>query len=443
MQAPEHWPRLSGVTIVCSGADALLQRVPVPVLFIFEDHLDPEPLLLALHATLASFPIFSGRLRLTKEALYIDCNDAGISSSTVHLDEDFISVLERIGRGEGDDLTELVDPAKCLAGAAPLLTVRFNQARDRGTILGMCWHHSVGDMSTLMALMRAWSNTSQGRAFVPPIIDEDRSRALIEAVRGRGTSTPGIRRLGFFELVRFVGYLMFQAKKQEIGRFYFSPAELEAMRADLGEKAGKKLSRNDALCAHLASIIFPLDPRERPHALAMAIDWRARLDLSPERLGNFVGGILVDVNGTPDPAEIASRIRGCIENCIEDHLDYEPTVRMLRDGGGPTAARRHVALGIDPLRGTLLITNWARFRVHDLEFQGKRCSVFSSGARPPFPWLSAITEGPHGHGLAYSVSLPPAMGKALKRPETVACLHQYRPAGDALPGEVTRDKTWL
>jgi hypothetical protein len=440
---PSSGTRPTLTSVVCNATDALLQNVPVAVTFTFEERLDPEPLLRALEQTLEAFPVFGGRLRLTRDALFIDCNGAGVSTSVAHLDEDFIPLLQHLGNGQNQDSCELLDPERCLKGQAPLLSVRFNQARDRGTVLGLCWHHSVGDMATFMTFMKAWAATSRAEAFTPPFIPSDRHATFVEAIRGRGPSRPGIRRLGLLETLRFARYLMFEAKQQERARFYFSDGELEALRSAFSEQAGKKLSRNDALCAHLASIIFPLDPVARPHTLAMPIDWRARLNLPRETLGNFIGGVLLEVKGKPQPAEIASRIRTAVDNAIDRHLDYESSTTLLEAGGGARAAKRHVSLGIDPLRGTLLITNWTRFGVHDIEFQGQRCSAFAPAGRSPFPWLSAITEGPRDRGLVYSVSLPPAVGKALKTEACLEQLHRYRPAGEALPEAVTRIHGWL
>ncbi len=440
--APSSKVRLTPFTVRCSSLDALLQNIPVGVTFTFEERLDPEPLLQSLQTTLESFPVFAGRLRLHNNQLYIDCKDQGISANVVELEENLTDELERLATGASEGLCKMISPSRALKGKSPLLTIRFNQPRDRGTILGICWHHSVGDMATLMELMLAWAAHTRGETFPTPIIPVDRHATYIEAIQGRGPARSGIRRLGNLQLLRFLAYMIFSAKKQERACFYFSDAELEAMRADLSEKAGHRLTRNDALCAHLAWSILPLDPVVRPHTLAFSINWRSRLSMPAQLLGNFIGGILVPVAEQADAAELAGRIRHSVDNSIDEHLDYVASHEQLERGGGHSAAARHLPLGIDPMTGTLLITSWCRFGVNQIEFQGQPCRTFNA-TPPPFPWLSSIFEGPRNEGMTFAIALPPAMGKSLKTMENINRVHKYRRSDDSIPLEISRIKAWL
>jgi hypothetical protein len=424
-------------TIKCSLLESLLLKVPVPVVFVFDERLEPESLLAALRQTLLSFPHFSGRLRRTKTELFIDCNGLGPSTSIVHLKEDFETMLARLVSVRASELCEMIAPSRAAKGQAPLLTVRINQPRDGGTILGICWHHAVGDMATFMGLIVAWQKVARGETFQTPIIVPDRDAYFMSEVEEKGRVPSMLRRLSGGEIVRFLGYLTYEARKQELITVYFSDAELGTMRDTLQKEAGVQLSRNDALCAHLAAAICKLDPVRRNHCIAIPINMRARLGLSKELCGNVLGGTLVSADGAP--FEIAIRIRHGVEHSATLGVDFFSSRRHLMAAGGMSAAWRLVPRSIDPMSGTLLMTSWRGFQTSDVEFQGKRTSGFAAVGGAPFPWLSSLFEGPRGRGCIYSAILPRRLGRALKGEASIKELHKYRTKGEErLPRELRR-----
>jgi hypothetical protein len=420
----------------------MLQSVPGGLTLAFDDRLDPEPLIHSLQTALESFPIVAGRLRLHNKKLIIDCKHQGISTSIVEIDQELVEILNNLAAGKSDNICEIIIPRRALKGKSPLMTVRFNQPKDRGTILGIGWHHSVGDMATLMEFLSAWASLSRDETFRKPIITLDRHTTFVESINGRGPAISSIRKMRGLELVRFLAYMLFRAKKQQAANFYFSNAELNAMRKDLSEKAGQRLSKNDALCAHLAANILPLDPLKRSHTLTLSVNWRPFLNMPAQLLGNFIGSISLPVAHHTDSAELAHRIRHSVDNSIDAHLDYLANHEEMERGGGHSAATKHISLGINPMNGTLLITSWCGFGLPELKFQGHPCSNFHS-IRPPIPWLSSIFEGPRHEGMCFSIFLPQAMGKSLKSAENVDRVHKYRTIDDSIPPEISRLKAWL
>ena len=420
----------------------MLQSLPLGLAFAFDDRLDPEPLLHSLQTTLESFPIITGRLRLHNKKLSIDCRHQGISTSVVKVDQKLVEILNNLVAGKSDNICEIIIPRRALKGKSPLMTVRFNQPKDRGTILGIGWHHSVGDMATLMEFLSAWASLSRGETFRTPIITQDRHTTFVESIKGRGPAISSIRKVRGIELVHFLAFMLFRAKKQEAAGFYFSNAELNAMRKDLSEKVGQRLSRNDALCAHLAATILPLDPLERSHTLTLAVNWRPFLNMPAQLLGNFIGSISLPVAHHAESAELAHRIRHSVDNSIDEHLDYLANHKVMERGGGHSASTKHISLGINPMNGTLFITSWCGFGLPELKLLGHPCSSFHS-IRPPIPWLSMIFEGPRHEGMCFSIFLPQAMGKTLKFAENIKKIHKYRAMDDSIPPEISRLEAWL
>lgn len=64
-----------GPTIVCSPMDAVLQNVPVPVVFFFDERLDAAKLFDALTDVLADYCIFNASLRVEGERMLLSCDD--------------------------------------------------------------------------------------------------------------------------------------------------------------------------------------------------------------------------------------------------------------------------------------------------------------------------------------------------------------------------------
>jgi hypothetical protein len=283
-------------------------------------------------------------------------------------------------------------------------------------------------MATFMQLMGAWQKTARGEVLSKPIIVPDRDAYFMGAVEETGSVPSMLRRLSLIEIVRFVSYLAHEARKQELVTLYFSDSEVGAMREALKKEAGVELSRNDALCAHLASNIFALDPVRRRHHIAIPINMRARLELPQELCGNVLGGTLVCADGTP--SEIAARIRHGVAHSATQGVDFFASRRHLEAAGGMRAAWRFVPKSIDPMQATLLMTSWCGFGACDVEFQGKRTSGFAAVGGAPFPWLSSLFEGPRGRGRLYSAILPRRLGRLLKTEASLHELHKYRSSAD-------------
>lgn len=424
--------------IKCSPQDALTHRVRARVAFAFEERLDPARLWAALEETLVDFPPFAGQLRVEDNQLWIDCNGLGARTSTVTSQQSFDELVRGALDPNPISLCDAITLRSAHKQVGPVFTVRIHQPRDHGTILGVCWHHSVGDMASFMCLMRAWGARLAGRPNAPPQCPVDREAHFRANVPDPGTGPTLYHRVGPVDIARLLTFRALQAPRQEMFLFYFSDAELEVLCQSLRAASGARLSRNDAVCAHMVAALARHDPKPRPRKLAIAINWRPRLGLDPEVLGNLISTLVVPCEVAPQTPELALRIRQAVDSCVETHLDYFTTARTFDAVGGVRGAWRMLPREFSPMQGSISVTNWSGFGLYDLALDGQRPTFFMYNCKPRFPWASAVYEGPGKQGLLFGASLPRAVRRSLASPTSIAELHQFRPRNDGVPDDVLR-----
>jgi hypothetical protein len=403
------------------------------VQFFYERRLDADALAHALGRVLGDYCVFNGRVARRGAELYLECNDNGVALSVVRADTDMRTALGQLDSKDRKPLVDTIDAKRALAKGDPLFTVRITHFTDDTSCLGLCWHHSVGDMHSFMGLMQAWSRAVAGLDHASPLVVEDREAYLAQELPETSRPEPGVRHLGFGELAGLAYYMLTKARDQARARFYFAPDELERLRASLQTDGGERISINDALCAHMFSLIAARAPRVRSRQLSIAINYRKRVGLPNNLLGNMITGLhCVCEPGTP-AGRIAGQLRHGVNHFAEEHMDYRTNVRFIESRGGAAKIGRFLMKSIDPIAGTLLVTNWSKFGVYDVTFGGEPPSFFMPAGEVPFPWLSAVSDGFHGRGLIYSVVLPSAVARRLVDDDGVREVHRFRDEAAPLP----------
>lgn len=91
-----------------------------------------------------------------------ECNDAGVPMVTADSDTTLAEAMASVAGVREQWLVDVMSRSKARAGRAPVFTVRVPHLGDGSTVLGVCGHHSLGDMATFMGLARAWSAALDG-----------------------------------------------------------------------------------------------------------------------------------------------------------------------------------------------------------------------------------------------------------------------------------------
>jgi shikimate O-hydroxycinnamoyltransferase len=427
--------------VTCSIFDRLIQNLPVSVVFFYRKSIESDVLVNSLKKVLSDFPIFAGTLKNINNDLCIDCNNRGILFSVVRADLTIERILDEFPRIEKQKLVDLINPKQAISSQSPVMTVKLTYSACGGMVMGICWHHSIGDMHTFMQLMKAWSSLTNQQEYVVPIIPHDRDKYLQDKLEPNDRAISGVRYLSVRESLELGLYMLFKARNKIVLQFYFSASELTNMKQELSEKADKKLSKNDVLCSHLFEIISKLDGDNRAKCLAIVVNYRSRLELPQNILGNFFSLLNVSTSKQVDPVRLSKNIRGAIDNFQLLHMDFFATKNYINENGGIEKIDRFMIKDIDPIKKTLAVTNWANFSVYNIRFGESQPFYFTPLNDRPFPWLSVISEG-FDNGLIYSVVLPSKLAKNLIRYDNLQKIHRYRDRQEVMP-ELVEKLAWL
>lgn len=452
--------------IRCALSDLLFADLTVAVVFCYAQHLDEARLATGLARALRRLPPFAGRLRHGAAGLEIVCEDAGAELTVAEAAE---TLPEALGWMTLPDcgFVDHVDARAARAGTAPLLRVRISRLAGGGTALGCSWHHAVGDMSSFMTLMRTWSvlatdtdaadtdtaDTDEAPEALPAAnaaereVLLDREALLDRALPERDSGRPGFRVVDAVEAAELARAVETATRANRTVQIYFSEPETARLRARLGAQAGRRLSTNDVLTAHVVSTARRLDGDGMDRFLTIPVDLRRLLGLPADALGNLLGEIHLrcaggeaDAHAEPaDPgvtirtAALAADIRAAVDGLAPERLSLR-TNRELLEALGPDRLGDCVALGFDPPRRTFTSSSWRGFGVYDVAFDGVRpvCVCPTNGL--PLPWVCWFVEGFEGAGTLCTLSVPAALAKRLRSSAGRAALHWCREPGDALPG---------
>lgn len=439
VQALKHKTQI----IKCSETDHMVSNIPVSVVFFYQYQLDQKTLLSGLQQALNDFPLFAGTIKRIDNDLYINCNNNGVSLSVTQHDYPIMEVLQQLfDKTLQMTLFDIIDMKTVISMQTAVLKIKVNYFSDGGMCLGICWHHAIGDMQTFMCFMKAFSNIIAGKNNdEKPLIVEDRLQYLTKQLKKNNNNNPGIRYLKHIDLVKFAFYMFFKAKDKVEQQFYFSKNELQRMKQAFLEKNGSTLSTNDALCAHLFTIITECDPNIRSRYLSIAINYRSHTGMPKNMLGNMVTSINIFCPKQETAINIAKKIRHAV-NCFADqHLDYFTNSHLITQNGGIANISRFIPKGLDPIRGTLLVTNWSKFGVYDIDF-GHAAPFYFTKKSAIMPWMSSIIEGFSNNGLIFTTNLPSIIANRLVSEKMLAKIHEYRHPSETLPELVTHLK-WV
>lgn len=413
-------PRLPGATL-CSSADWLTGRYAVSIAFFYEHTLDSIQLSSALERVLADFPVFAGRMMRVGTRARIE-HAGGVPLETVTHRS---SLSELIAAAQSpappSDLNTPLSVSKANRGAEPILGVRVTHTRDGGSVLGLTWHHPAGDMASFMLLMRAWSACASGQPHVRPLLVEDR-QAYLDANLENGGAQHSQRRLSLTEFARLIGYVALRARDTRRVDLLLSDEQLEALRARLTQATGVRVSSNDALCAQLTHALYAMEGPSVRRKLMLVVNYRRRLGLPAELLGNMLGLVGVEVGGDQTAALAAAELRRKVDAFSASDLAHHAIRDFIERAGGLDATWRMVPEDVNPVRRNLVITSWRNFGVYDVSFDGRRPVYFDTLTSVPLPWYASVLDGPRGQGVRINLFLPQAIAQRLSTPQERARL---------------------
>ena len=421
-----------GTAIRCGLIDTLLADLPISVAFCYRSLPDDDTLADGLARALQLVPAFAGRLRSDDDQLTIVCDDSGAAFSSYTIDEPLAETIGRLTL-PGGGYVDHVDAAKARLGGLPLLTVRVNRLADGAAVLSCSWHHAVGDLSTFIQLLRAWSAAVEGGRLPEPVLVTDPESYLDRVLPAEDSGVPLFRLPDAAETEQLNQAVAQAPRANRTVQVYFADAELARLRDGFSAQAGRRLSVNDCICAHLVGALRELTGDTEGRRLVLPVNLRPRLGLPEGVTGNLLNEISLDYPAGPlDPVGLAVRIRDAVDDFVSSHLSVRANREFLASIG-PARFAGCVPVGFDPVRQTLTLTSWAKAGLYDVPFGGQRPVLASPLANLQLPWIGWLLEGFDQCGLLLSIALPARLAARLRTPDGAAVLHRFREPGDELP----------
>lgn len=399
--------------VKCSVGDHLAFSAPVSLLFFYPEIIPKQVIINALKTVLHDFPIFAGRLVNSLEGLWIHCENQGVQVSVVHLNQKLDVSLSTLQNLNPMKLVNLIHPFKALKQQQPLLTIKLTYFKE-GMAIGYCWHHSLGDMATFMLFLKALSACAQGRAYPLPHIPLDRPCYFKEHLEKnkitivKKEKALSLKLVGFIELLQL---MKLTYSKRECLYFYFSESEIATLQEKISQKAGIKLSRNVALCAHLLALTS-LHRKDKPSYTSLALNMRPRLQLPSNLLGNFSDLVSVLIDRPHQVECAAAAIHQAIQNYQSSYFQHPAEIEKWIDTNGAlNKLRRLIPETLLPKHNQLVITNWTHFGVYSIDFGVAAPYLFLPIGSVPLPWVSCIVEGFNNQGLLVGLVVPSTLAK--------------------------------
>jgi hypothetical protein len=149
-------------------------------------------------------------------------------------------------------------------------------------------------------------------------------------------------------------------------------------------------------------------------------------------LGNLVNEAFLSCAPKSTADRLAVDIRAAVNAYGPTSLNIR-TNRALLASVGRAHLRECIPIGFDPAQRTFTVTNWSRFGVYDVVFDGQAPTFFSPATNLALPWVSWLVEGFHNSGYLFMVALPAKLANRLRSAEGRAALHAYRDPEEELP----------
>ncbi|HKU41165.1 MAG TPA: acyltransferase [Polyangiales bacterium] len=383
----------------CAYGDWMLRYNQASLAWCFRERLDLERLAAALRRVLDDYPMYAGRFEVQPGALRIQ-HGHDVVLEHVASSESFTTLGAAVDAGRTEVLCPTLSVRRTLAGKHPLFMARLTDTRD-GSAIGVTWHHAVGDLASTMPLLRAWGQAYGGAPYVAPPRVPDRAQYLDEHIPDPPDAVSSVRLYSFGEMCSLAGFLMQRKRRVDIA---FSWDEIEHIQASLTR--GTFVTASDALSAHVFWVLQQLQPERPPRRLVLAVNYRKRVGLPSNLVGNLLGTICIDVDADAEPASTAAAIRAQLKAYGRQHVEYHPTRRFLVDHPGAIERLRTMPNFFDASGRTWLLSNAANNGVYELEFGAARPELFCFATAAAAPMMSAMFESPKRAGLTMAMYLP-------------------------------------
>lgn len=372
------------------------------MLFFYSGKLDATKLRATLARVLDDFAQYAGKFDATLVRLQIHHGQAPVVFEETQEEMSLQQAMAESRAGRSKQLEPGISLLRVWLAREAGLVVRFTQLSD-GCVLSVGWNHAIGDMHSTMLLLQAWAAAYSGKLHEKPLHVTDRDAYFRATLPNTGMARAAAGRADVKSALVARYRLLRSGTRVGIG---YSFAELSALRHALSLR--ESVTLNDALCAHICSVLRELSGATNPTRLCLVVNYRKRLGLPEQLVGNMTTLVCQTIDELDSPAQIAAGLRQSLRDYATKHVNYHATLRVYRATQQAHERMRLVSRQFDPGSGDVFVTNWNNFGMYELAFDEHKpelCQPATLGLQLP-QWFMIVHELPNCEGLHVTVGLP-------------------------------------
>lgn len=406
--------------------------IPIDVIYVFREAVDPEALKQSLRETLRHYPAFTGRLHTEgRGRLFVTCDDRGALFGTAN-SEVSVARLDEAGLAELS-MDGCLLPNKWLRARGrdvPLFAVQHTRTACGGMILGVQAAHALIDGEGLIAFMRNWARVHRGEAVEHSPMTRHQYDELF-GVREPRDDDPervvGFKRMSRLMLLWKVLKLSWDSRSTVSLVLPFSGDEV----ARLGQNVRSPKARpGTALLAHVWQVFSRLRPNtdEDATGLFCVVGTRHLRDKRVEY--DYFGNAVWHVRAESSYGHVRSAAIGELTELVQQaqsSLSYDEVCRGMQWLENQRQAG-NLELGVVPdyelMRRDFFATNMWRLPMYEPDF-GSGKAMWVTTQRPPVRWMIRLFPRPNGEGINVHCTVPRRWRTLLASDEVRAQLHRF------------------
>jgi len=393
----------------CTAFDRLISFTAPTLTFCYAQRLDPARLRAALSDVLRAYPLVCGKLVSEGGALFIEHGVAGAPFEVCESSQPVRELAETAARDRKAAKRILPSLPGRAGRLRSLIAVRVTEGPD-GSLVSLTLNHGVGDLMTMLLIMRAWSAAYRGEPIEPTSALSDRAAYLeqhMPQLDARGSQFVA----GWAEWPRHMA--RFLARGADPLYLRFTWEQLAALQAEASRE--HNVTQQDALMAHVFGLVRGAHRPELPGVLMLSLNYRSRLGMPPNTLGNFFDGLKTRVERTDDLAAVAAAVRRQVAG-FPLRRPYSQELERLHASHPSFLQRMRCVDGdLDPREvGTLLtMTTHKNAGLYDITFDDARPVLYGCRPAESINWLTLTMETPDDSGLLVQLHVPDAVARTV------------------------------
>jgi shikimate O-hydroxycinnamoyltransferase len=388
----------------CSAVEQVVSIAVPSGAFGYAERLEPLRLERALAEVLADYGVMAGRFVRDGGALWIE-HAVGIPFEVAARTETVAELFAMLREQHSKIVCPPLPVRAAMRGKGALLALRLTQARD-GSVLGVTWNHGLGDASSIVALLRAWSLASRGQPYPRPPEITDRGAYLDAKVPLAPRVDTRARVLPWREVLRAFAYQLRVLRARRVA-LDFTWQQIDEIHAAASRE--RPLSPSDALCAHILHRLHELGVDLSPE-VTIAVDFRKAFGIPPAALGNFSDLVFTPVKLEASLSEGAEAIRAnlaaFLAGEVSGTMNHRRVAQLRAANSSELDVLRFWFFG-ESGRGNLRLSNMSRSAYNKLVFADTPPAfVHMRASDVPLVGTGVLFPSPNAAGLTLDIVLP-------------------------------------